>query len=76
MSTTAGRVLNIQMTFQVMKLTVICFRRSYWHRDELNELDNLSRELVIFQKFLKTVFPRGLIYKWDVQYQLAKSWRK
>lgn len=35
-----------------------------------------SQELVIFQKALRTVFPRGLKYKWYVQYQLVKSWRK
>jgi hypothetical protein len=35
-----------------------------------------SKELVIFQKALRNVFPRGLNYKWYVQYQLAQSWRK
>jgi hypothetical protein len=35
-----------------------------------------SQELVIFRKSLRTVFPNGLNYKWYVQYQLIKSWRK
>jgi hypothetical protein len=35
-----------------------------------------SPELVTFRKTLRNVFPRGLNYKWDVQYQLTKSWRK
>jgi hypothetical protein len=35
-----------------------------------------SQELVIYQKALRTVFPAGLNYKWYVQYQLDRNWRK
>jgi hypothetical protein len=35
-----------------------------------------SPELAAFLKMLGSVFPRGLNYKWYVQYQLTKSWRK
>jgi len=35
-----------------------------------------SRELAAFLKAMRVVFPRGLNYKWYVQYQLVKSWRK
>jgi antibiotic biosynthesis monooxygenase (ABM) superfamily enzyme len=35
-----------------------------------------SAELVSFQSALCNVFPLGLNYKWYVQYQLLKSWRK
>ena len=35
-----------------------------------------SAALVAFNKALRTVFPYGLNYKWYVEYQLVKSWRK
>jgi len=35
-----------------------------------------SRELVAFQKAIANIFPSGLNYRWYVQYQLTKSWRK
>ena len=35
-----------------------------------------SRELMVFQKALRSVFPLGPNVKWHVQYQLVKSWRK
>jgi heme-degrading monooxygenase HmoA len=35
-----------------------------------------SPEQVSFQSALRNVFPFGLNYKWYVQYQLVKSWRK
>ena len=35
-----------------------------------------SPELTAFNQALRTVFPYGLNYKWYVQYQLTKSWRK
>jgi hypothetical protein len=35
-----------------------------------------SASLIAFNKALRTVFPYGLNYKWYVQYQLVKSWRK
>lgn len=35
-----------------------------------------SAELAAFQKAMRSVFPFGLNYKWYVQYQLTKSWRK
>jgi hypothetical protein len=35
-----------------------------------------SHELVRFQSALRNIFPLGLNYKWYVQYQLVKSWRK
>jgi hypothetical protein len=35
-----------------------------------------SHELVIFEKALRTIFPRGLKYEWYVQYQVVQRWRK
>jgi hypothetical protein len=35
-----------------------------------------SLEQVSFQRALRNVFPLGFMYKWYVQYQLQKSWRK
>jgi hypothetical protein len=35
-----------------------------------------SRELVAYQKSLRSVFPCGLSLKWYVQYRLLKTWRK
>jgi hypothetical protein len=35
-----------------------------------------SIELAGFREAMKVPFPRGLDYKWYVQYQLMKSWRK
>jgi hypothetical protein len=35
-----------------------------------------SAELVVFQKGLRNVFPRGPVYKWYVQYRLVQSLRK
>jgi len=35
-----------------------------------------SSELAAFLKMMGSVFPYGLNYKWYVQYQLTKSWRK
>jgi hypothetical protein len=35
-----------------------------------------SASLIAFNKALRTVFPYGLNYKWYVEYQLVKSWRK
>jgi hypothetical protein len=35
-----------------------------------------SAELLSFQKAIANIFPSGLNYKWYVQYQLTKSWRK
>jgi hypothetical protein len=35
-----------------------------------------STELATFFRAMRNVFPRGLPFKWYVQYQLVKSWRK
>jgi hypothetical protein len=35
-----------------------------------------SQELASFLKAMRSVFPRGLEYRWYVQYQLTQSWRK
>ena len=35
-----------------------------------------SPELVAFREALKIPFPGGLDYKWNVQYELTRSWRK
>jgi hypothetical protein len=40
--------------------------------------DNYTRsaERLAFQKAIGNIFPNGLNYKWYVQYQLTRSWRK
>jgi len=40
------------------------------------ELFEESSEQLSFQSALRNIFPLGLNYKWYVQYQLMKSWRK
>jgi hypothetical protein len=35
-----------------------------------------SKELAMFQKIMRNVFPHGLNYKWYAQYKLVQSWRK
>jgi hypothetical protein len=54
----------------------LCISLLYF--DNLMAFENYtkSQELVMYQKALRIVFPKGLIYKWYVQYQLVKSWRK
>jgi heme-degrading monooxygenase HmoA len=46
--------------------------------ENIEAFDNYAKsaELVVLQKGLRNVFPRGPVYKWYVQYQLVKSWRK
>jgi hypothetical protein len=43
---------------------------------EAYEIFAKSPELATMQKSMRSVFPGGLNYKWDAQYQLIKSWRK
>jgi hypothetical protein len=46
--------------------------------ENMPDIDNYekSTELAALQKSLRGVFPRGLNYKWYVQYQLTKSFKK
>lgn len=46
--------------------------------ESLNAYENYaeSPELIVLHEALKTPFPGGLDYKWNVQYQLTRSWRK
>jgi len=51
---------------------------SIMYFDDIKSFDAYTKSaaLVAFNKALRTVFPYGLNYKWYVQYQLMKSWRK
>lgn len=53
-----------------------CVSIIYFENAEAFENYQKSRELIAFQKILRNVFASGLPYKWYVQYQLVKSWRK
>jgi hypothetical protein len=46
--------------------------------ENLEAFDNYTRsaELAASQKALRNIFPLGLDYRWYVQYQLVRSWRK
>jgi hypothetical protein len=46
--------------------------------EELKAYDNFesSPELAVFRKALKSDFPSGVSIRWNVQYQLVKSFRK
>jgi len=48
----------------------------YFENFEAYENYEKSPELVALQKSMRSVFPHGLNLKWQVQYQLVKSWRK
>lgn len=48
----------------------------YFENIESYEAYEKSPELIALQKSMRSVFPRVLNYKWHVQYQLVKSWRK
>jgi heme-degrading monooxygenase HmoA len=48
----------------------------YFENQEAFENYTKSAELVVFQKGLRNVFPRGPVYKWYVQYKLNQSLRK
>jgi hypothetical protein len=51
---------------------------SILHFDGINTYENYERsmELAGFRDHMKVPFPAGLDFKWYVQYQLVKSWRK
>ncbi len=51
---------------------------SIFHFDSVKAYEEFvkSAELAAFREGIKTLFPDGLNYKWNVQYQLIKSWRK
>jgi hypothetical protein len=46
--------------------------------EDLKAFENYARsaEMVVYQKGLRNVFPRGPVYKWYVQYKLIQSLRK
>ena len=46
--------------------------------DNIDAYDNYTKsiELAGFRDHMKVPFPGGLDFKWYVQYQLIKSWRK
>jgi hypothetical protein len=48
----------------------------YFENIESLERYASSQELVVFQKAIRTVFPKGLNYKWYVRYRLTGGWRK
>jgi len=48
----------------------------YFENQKAFEDYTKSAELLAFQKAIANIFPSGLNYKWYVQYQLVKSWRK
>jgi len=48
----------------------------YFENFEAYENYEKSPELVALQKSMRSVFPHGLNLKWQVQYQVVKSWRK
>ncbi len=48
----------------------------YFENQEAFDNYAKSAELVVLQKGLRNVFPRGPIYKWYVQYKLVQSLRK
>jgi len=52
-------------------LSVIYFENLKAYEDYIK-----SPEFIALQKSMRSIFPRGLNYKWHVQYQLVKSWRK
>jgi len=49
-----------------------------WYFDTLNSYQNFaeSPELAAFMKVLKSDFPGGIALRWNVQYELLKSFRK
>jgi uncharacterized protein (DUF1330 family) len=51
---------------------------SILHFDSLRAYENFenSPELAVFREGIKVPFSRGLLFKWYVQYQLTRSWRK
>jgi hypothetical protein len=46
--------------------------------DKIEAFENYTRsaELAASQKAMRNIFPYGLDYRWYVQYELVKSWRK
>ena len=46
--------------------------------DDIQSYENYEKspELATLRKNLRNIFPNGLNYKWYVQYQLEKRWRK
>jgi len=48
----------------------------YFENQTAFEDYNKSPELLSFHKAIANIFPSGLNYKWYVQYQLVRSWRK
>lgn len=51
---------------------------SILHFDSLRAYENFEKspELAVFREGIKVPFSRGLLFKWYVQYQLTRSWRK
>jgi hypothetical protein len=48
----------------------------YFENQKAFENYTKSAELLAFQKAIGNIFPHGLNFKWYVQYQLTRSWRK
>jgi hypothetical protein len=66
-----GRSADTRVVNYPRYLSVLYFADIPAYDDFVN-----SQELASFLKAMRRVFPRGLDYRWYVQYQLTQSWRK
>jgi hypothetical protein len=72
------KFVNISVNYDKLLEKEYPVHLSAIHFENINAFENFekSHELSVSKKTLRDIFPRGLEYKWYVQYQLLQSWKR